>query len=56
MHFLFTTGADSLASRLGSYYKQGARFTKWRAPLEVDIAEGKPTRFAIEANMKDLAR
>lgn len=47
---------DSLASRLNTYYQQGARFTKWRAPLEVDISEGKPTRFAIEANMKDLAR
>ena len=49
-------GLDSLAARLSTYYQQGARFTKWRAPLEVDIAEGKPTRFAIEANMKDLAR
>jgi fructose-bisphosphate aldolase, class I len=49
-------GLDSLAARLQEYYTQGARFTKWRAPLEVDVKSGRPTRFAIEANMRDLAR
>lgn len=49
-------GLDSLATRLAGYYKLGARFTKWRAPFEVDISTGRPTRLAIEANMRDLAR
>jgi fructose-bisphosphate aldolase, class I len=47
---------DSLASRLSEYYKAGARFTKWRAPLEIDVSAGRPTTFAIESNMRDLAR
>ena len=49
-------GLDSLAVRLSTYYKQGARFAKWRAPFVVDVAAGNPTRLAIEANMNDLAR
>jgi fructose-bisphosphate aldolase class I len=49
-------GLDSLSSRCSEYYKQGARFTKWRAPFDIDVSTGKPTRYAIEANMKDLAR
>lgn len=49
-------GLDSLAERLKVYYDQGARFTKWRSPLEVDEVEGRPSRLAIESNMRDLAR
>jgi len=49
-------GLDSLAARLSEYYKQGARFTKWRAPLEIDLATCRPTGLAIQANMRDLAR
>lgn len=49
-------GLDSLASRLNEYFKAGARFTKWRAPFDIDVSTGRPTRFAIEANMRDLAR
>ena len=49
-------GLDSLASRLKVYYQHGARFAKWRAPFEVDVASGRPTKLAIQANMQDLAR
>lgn len=49
-------GLDSLADRLKGYYAKGARFTKWRAPLDIDVGTGRPTRFAIESNMNDLAR
>jgi fructose-bisphosphate aldolase class I len=49
-----TEGLDGLRERLAEYYKLGARFAKWRAVI--DIADGIPTRFAIEANAHALAR
>src|ERR1700691_6311466 len=49
-----TEGLDGLRERFAEYYKLGARFAKWRAVI--DIGEGIPTRFAIEANAHALAR
>ena len=49
-----TEGLDGLRERLTEYRKLGARFAKWRAVI--DIADGIPTRFAIEANAHALAR
>ena len=49
-----TEGLDGLRERLAGYYKQGAKFAKWRAVI--DIAEDIPTPFAIEANAHALAR
>jgi fructose-bisphosphate aldolase class I len=49
-----TEGLDGLRERLAEYYKLGARFAKWRAVI--DIAEGIPTPFAIQANADALAR
>jgi fructose-bisphosphate aldolase class I len=49
-----TEGLDGLRERLAEYYGLGARFAKWRAVI--DIADGIPTRFAIEANAHALAR
>jgi fructose-bisphosphate aldolase, class I len=49
-----TEGLDGLRERLQEYYKLGARFAKWRAVI--DIAQGIPTAFAIEANAQALAR
>jgi fructose-bisphosphate aldolase class I len=49
-----TEGLDGLRERLAEYYRLGARFAKWRAVI--DIGEGIPTRFAIEANAHALAR
>jgi fructose-bisphosphate aldolase class I len=49
-----TEGLDGLRERLADYYKLGARFAKWRAVI--DIADGIPSRFAIEANAHALAR
>ncbi|HQW09855.1 MAG TPA: fructose-bisphosphate aldolase class I [Steroidobacteraceae bacterium] len=49
-----TEGLDGLRERLVEYYKLGARFAKWRAVI--DIAEGVPSRFGIEANAHALAR
>ena len=49
-----TEGLDGLRERLAEYHKLGARFAKWRAVI--DIGEGIPTSFAIEANAHALAR
>jgi fructose-bisphosphate aldolase class I len=49
-----TEGLDGLRERFVEYYKLGARFAKWRAVI--DIADGIPTPFAIEANAHALAR
>jgi fructose-bisphosphate aldolase class I len=49
-----TEGLDGLRERLAEYYKLGARFAKWRAVI--DIGDGIPTQFAIDANAHALAR
>jgi fructose-bisphosphate aldolase class I len=49
-----TEGLDGLRERLAGYYQLGARFAKWRAVI--DIADGIPSRFGIEANAHALAR
>jgi len=51
---LITVGLDKLAERLAKYYKQGARFAKWRAVL--DIGAGIPSYAAIHTNAHALAR
>jgi len=49
-----TQGLDGLSERCASYYKQGARFAKWRAVLK--IGNGMPSQLAIEDNAHGLAR
>jgi len=49
-----TEGLDGLRERLIEYHKLGALFAKWRAVI--DIGEGIPSTFAIEANAQALAR
>jgi fructose-bisphosphate aldolase class I len=49
-----TEGLDGLRERMAEYYKLGARFTKWRAVI--DIGSGIPTSYAIDANAEALAR
>jgi fructose-bisphosphate aldolase class I len=51
---LVTVGLDKLAERLAAYYKQGARFAKWRAVL--DIGANIPSMTAIHVNAHALAR
>ena len=51
---LITVGLDKLAERLAAYYKQGARFAKWRAVI--DIGQGIPSMTAIHVNAHALAR
>src|SRR6201988_759303 len=45
---LITAGLDKLAARLADYYKQGARFAKWRAVI--DIGKDIPSMTAIHVN------
>ena len=48
-----TTGLEGLDERLTEYAALGARFTKWRAVL--NIGDGKPSSEAIDQNMSALA-
>jgi fructose-bisphosphate aldolase, class I len=49
-----TEGLDGLRERLNEYRELGARFTKWRAVI--DIGEGLPTPYAIHVNAHALGR
>jgi fructose-bisphosphate aldolase class I len=51
---LITEGLDGLGERLNAYYKQGARFAKWRAVIS--IGDGLPSDFCIAANAQVMAR
>jgi fructose-bisphosphate aldolase, class I len=50
-----TQGLDNLAQRCTEYYKQGARFAKWRAVLAIS-EKGGPSTQAIFENAHGLAR
>ena len=49
-----TEGLDGLRDRLAEYRELGARFTKWRAVIE--IGEGIPTPYCLHANAHALGR
>jgi fructose-bisphosphate aldolase class I len=49
-----TEGLDGLRERLEEYRELGARFTKWRAVIE--IGDGTPTYHCIHANAHALGR
>jgi fructose-bisphosphate aldolase, class I len=51
---VITVGLDKLAARLAAYYKQGARFAKWRAVI--DIGKDIPSMTAIHTNAHALGR
>jgi len=48
-----TQGLEDLDERLKEYFELGAKFTKWRAVI--NIGEGLPSSEAISANMGALA-
>ena len=48
-----TQGLDGLDERLKEYFELGAKFTKWRAVI--NVGEGMPSSEAISANMEALA-
>ena len=49
-----TQGLDGLAGRLAAYGKQGAKFAKWRAVI--NIGNHRPSRLALDINAHGLAR
>jgi len=49
-----TEGLDGLRERLEEYYALGARFTKWRAVININ--KSYPSELAISANAHALAR
>jgi fructose-bisphosphate aldolase class I len=51
-----TMGLDGLGKRCADYYKQGARFAKWRCTLKIDLATGKPSNLSIQETAHTLAR
>ncbi|TIU18343.1 MAG: fructose-bisphosphate aldolase class I, partial [Mesorhizobium sp.] len=51
-----TEGLDGLRERLADYYKLGARFAKWRAVIDIDVAKGVPSATSIGSNAHSLAR
>ena len=51
---LVTEGLDGLRERCNEYVSLGAKFTKWRAVI--NIAEDLPSRYCIRANAHALAR
>ncbi len=53
-----TEGLDGLRERLAEYYELGARFTKWRAVIDIGREDDRsiPSAYAIGANAHALAR
>jgi len=49
-----TEGLDGLRERLKEYYELGAKFTKWRAVI--NIGSNEPSDYAIKTNAHALAR
>jgi len=47
---------DGLSKRVADYYKQGARFAKWRAVIIIDEKTGAPSDLAIDEQTRGLAR
>jgi fructose-bisphosphate aldolase class I len=50
-----TEGLDGLRERLAEYRELGARFTKWRAVIEIG-GEQRPSAYCIHVNAHALAR
>ena len=51
-----TSGLDGLSDRCARYYKDGARFAKWRSVLRINRELNEPSEVAVEENATVLAR
>ena len=52
----FTEGLDGLNERLKEYKTLGAKFTKWRAIINIDLKKNYPSSYCLESNAFMLAR
>jgi len=51
-----TEGLDGLRERLEEYAGMGLRFAKWRAVIKIDVDNGLPSEYCLDANAHALAR
>ena len=51
-----TKGLEDLEERCNKYYKQGARFTKWRAVFKIDKERNYPSHLLVDRNVQDLVK
>jgi len=51
-----TYGFDTLEANLDRYYKQGARFAKWRAVVKIDCSQGQPSCISVQETAYSLAK
>ena len=51
-----TEGLDGLRERLEGYAGMGLRFAKWRAVIKIDVDNGLPSEYCLDANAHALAR
>lgn len=51
-----TKGLDTLEERCHKYYKQGARFTKWRCVFRIDEDKDYPSLLLINKNVQTLVK
>jgi len=50
------TGLDLLEEKCKKYFAAGVRFAKWRAPYEIDLANGKPSELVVKEQAWSLGR
>ena len=51
-----TEGLDGLSKRLIEYKSLGAKFTKWRAVINIDTKKKYPSEYCVQSNAFILAR
>lgn len=52
----YTSGLDGLLGRCQQYFKDGARFAKWRSALKIDVDNNLPSQAVVEENADTLAK
>jgi len=50
------SGLDGLYEKCAAHYAQGARFAKWRTAVRIDVANGLPSKLAVQEAAWGLAR
>jgi len=53
---VLTLGLDGLKERCINYYNAGAKFSKWRGVIKIDVKKEKPSQLTIDMNTESIAR